>query len=53
MVVYQQYVNDIIDNVKKALTAVDPTPYFVKYGNNSWAAVKTYQDARSPTPPRR
>ena len=26
--------------------AVDPTPFFTKYGNNSWAAVKTYQDAQ-------
>jgi glyoxylase-like metal-dependent hydrolase (beta-lactamase superfamily II) len=46
MVVYQQYVNDIVDNVKKALTAVDPTPYFAKYGDNSWAAVKEYQAAQ-------
>ena len=46
MVVYQQYVADLIDGVKKALTAVDPTPFFAKYGNNSWAAVKTYQDAQ-------
>src|SRR5438270_1819815 len=46
MVVYQQYVADVIDGVKKALVAVDPTPFFVKYGNNSWAAVKTYQDAQ-------
>ena len=46
MVVYQEYVNDIIDGVKKALVAVDPTPFFTKYGNNSWAAVKTYQDAQ-------
>jgi hypothetical protein len=46
MVVYQQYVDDLIDNIKKALTAVDPTPYFVKYGNNSWAAVKHYQAAQ-------
>ena len=46
MAVYQQYVDDIIDGVKKALVAVDPTPFFVKYGNNSWAAVKTYQDAQ-------
>lgn len=46
MVVHQQYVNDIIDNVKKALTAVDPTPYFAKYGDNSWAAVKEYQAAQ-------
>jgi hypothetical protein len=46
MVVYQQYVNDLIDNIKKALGAVDPTPFFAKYGNNSWAAVKAYQDAQ-------
>ena len=36
--VYQQYVDDIVDDVKKALAAVDPTPYFAKYGNNAWAA---------------
>ena len=46
MVVYQQYVSDLIDNIKKALVAVDPTPFFVRYGNNSWAAVKAYQDAQ-------
>lgn len=46
MVVYQQYVDDIIDNVQKALAAVDPTPYFTKYGNNVWAAVKEYQAAQ-------
>jgi glyoxylase-like metal-dependent hydrolase (beta-lactamase superfamily II) len=46
MVVYQHYVADLIDGVKKALVAVDPTPFFTKYGNNSWAAVKTYQDAQ-------
>jgi glyoxylase-like metal-dependent hydrolase (beta-lactamase superfamily II) len=46
MVVYQRYVNDLIAGVKKALVAVDPTPFFTKYGNNTWAAVKTYQDAQ-------
>jgi hypothetical protein len=46
VVVYQQYVTDIVDNIKKALAAVDPTPYFAKYGNNSWAAVKEYQAAQ-------
>ena len=44
--VYQQYVTDLIDNIKIALGAVDPTPFFTRYGNNSWAAVKTYQDAQ-------
>lgn len=47
MVTYQEYVDDIIAGVTKALTAIDPTPYFAKYGNNSWAAVKTYQDAQA------
>ena len=46
MVVYQQYVEDLIENIKKALVTVDPTPFFVKYGNNSWAAVKAYQAAQ-------
>jgi glyoxylase-like metal-dependent hydrolase (beta-lactamase superfamily II) len=46
MVVYQQYVSDLIDGVKKALVAIDPTPFFTKYGNNAWAAVKTYQAAQ-------
>jgi glyoxylase-like metal-dependent hydrolase (beta-lactamase superfamily II) len=47
MVVYQQYVTDLIDGVKQALVNVDPTPFFTKYGNNTWAAVKTYQDAQA------
>ena len=43
---YQQYVSDLIEGLKKAVVAVDPTPFFAKYGSNSWAAVKTYQDAQ-------
>ena len=46
MVVYQRYVNDLIANIKKALAAVDPTPFFTRYGNNSWAAVQAYQAAQ-------
>ena len=46
MVVYRQYLADLVDGVKKALAAVDPTPFFAKYGNNTWAAVKTYQAAQ-------
>jgi glyoxylase-like metal-dependent hydrolase (beta-lactamase superfamily II) len=45
--VHQQYITDIADNVRTALSTVDPTPFFAKYGNNSWAAVKTYLDAVS------
>jgi glyoxylase-like metal-dependent hydrolase (beta-lactamase superfamily II) len=46
MVLYQQYMTDIIANVKKALANVDPTPFFAKYGDNEWAAVKEYQAAQ-------
>jgi glyoxylase-like metal-dependent hydrolase (beta-lactamase superfamily II) len=46
MVLYQQYVTDIIANVEKALANVDPTPFFAKYGDNEWAAVKEYQAAQ-------
>ena len=42
---HQQYIADIADNVRTALATVDPTPYFTRYGNNTWAAVKTYFDA--------
>ncbi|HEX5302807.1 MAG TPA: hypothetical protein VFW50_38005, partial [Streptosporangiaceae bacterium] len=31
---------------EKALVAVDPTPFFAKYGDNSWAAVQQYQKAQ-------
>jgi hypothetical protein len=44
--VYRQYVDDIIAGVKKALVAVDPTPFFAKYGDNAWAAVQQYQKAQ-------
>jgi glyoxylase-like metal-dependent hydrolase (beta-lactamase superfamily II) len=46
MVLYQQYVTDLIAGVEKALANVDPTPYFAKYGDNEWAAVKEYQAAQ-------
>jgi glyoxylase-like metal-dependent hydrolase (beta-lactamase superfamily II) len=45
VVLHQQYVADIAANARTALATIDPTPYFVKYGPNSWAAVKTYLDA--------
>jgi glyoxylase-like metal-dependent hydrolase (beta-lactamase superfamily II) len=46
MAVYEQYVNDLIAGAKASLTAIDPTPYFAKYGDNEWAAVKEYQNAQ-------
>jgi len=41
---HQQYMADIVDNVKIAMGKVDPTPYFQKYGDNAWAGVKGYLD---------
>jgi glyoxylase-like metal-dependent hydrolase (beta-lactamase superfamily II) len=41
---HQQYVADIVENAQAALGAVDPTPYFVRYGANVWAAVHGYLD---------
>ena len=42
--VHQAYMNDISENSRKALGMVDPMPYFMKYGGNTWAAVKGYLD---------
>ncbi len=41
---HQQYMADIADNSRKAIDTVDPTRYFQKYGENTWAAVKGYLD---------
>jgi glyoxylase-like metal-dependent hydrolase (beta-lactamase superfamily II) len=45
VVVHQQYFADMAESVRTALATVDPTPFFVRYGENTWAAVKTYLDA--------
>jgi glyoxylase-like metal-dependent hydrolase (beta-lactamase superfamily II) len=42
---HQQYMADIAASVRTSLPTVDPTPYFQKYGANTWAAVKGYLDA--------
>ena len=47
--VHQQYMADIAASVRQAIDTVDPTPYFVKYGENTWAAVKGYLDAVTDT----
>ena len=36
---HRQYMADIADSSRKALDTVDPTPYFVKHGENTWAAM--------------
>jgi glyoxylase-like metal-dependent hydrolase (beta-lactamase superfamily II) len=41
---HQRYMADISDSSRQAIASVDPTPYFVKYGENAWAAVKGYLD---------
>jgi glyoxylase-like metal-dependent hydrolase (beta-lactamase superfamily II) len=43
--VHQQYFADMTGSVRDALATVDPTPFFVRYGTNSWGGVKTYLDA--------
>jgi glyoxylase-like metal-dependent hydrolase (beta-lactamase superfamily II) len=43
--VHQAYIADIEAGAREALGTVDPTPYFVKYGENAWAGVKGYLDA--------
>ena len=42
---HQRYMADITESSRKALDTVDPTPYFVKYGENVWAGVRGYLDA--------
>ena len=43
--VHEQYMADIAASSRTALDTVDPTPFFVKYGENTWAAVRGYLDA--------
>ena len=47
--VHQQYMADIAEHSRKALDTVDPVPFFVKYGENTWAAVRGYLDAVAAT----
>ncbi len=41
---HQAYIADIVKSAQGALSTVDPTPYWAKYGQNVWAAVKGYLD---------
>jgi glyoxylase-like metal-dependent hydrolase (beta-lactamase superfamily II) len=47
--VQRSYVGDLQDSARQALTTLDPTPFFEKYGatGNGWAIFKTYLDAAS------
>jgi glyoxylase-like metal-dependent hydrolase (beta-lactamase superfamily II) len=41
---HRQYMTDIVDSSRKALDTVDPAPYSVKDGANTWSAVRGYLD---------
>jgi len=41
---HQQYMADLSVSITEAIDTLDPTPYFAKYRENSWAAVKGYLD---------
>jgi glyoxylase-like metal-dependent hydrolase (beta-lactamase superfamily II) len=42
---HQRYMADIEAASRHALDTVDPAPYFVRYGENVWAALRGYLDA--------
>jgi glyoxylase-like metal-dependent hydrolase (beta-lactamase superfamily II) len=42
---HMRYMADIAASVRKAIDTLDPTPYYVKYGENVWAAVRAQLDA--------
>jgi hypothetical protein len=42
---HQQYMADISASVRTAIDTLDPTAYYQKYGENTWAAVKAHLDA--------
>jgi glyoxylase-like metal-dependent hydrolase (beta-lactamase superfamily II) len=41
---HRQYMTDIAESSRNALDTVDPSRYFAKYGENTWAAVKGWLD---------
>ena len=49
LALHQQYMADIAESSRNAIDTVDPTPYFVKYGENFWAALKGYLDETAAT----
>jgi glyoxylase-like metal-dependent hydrolase (beta-lactamase superfamily II) len=44
LTLHQQYMADLAESSRNAIDTVDPTPYFEKYGENTWAALKGYLD---------
>jgi glyoxylase-like metal-dependent hydrolase (beta-lactamase superfamily II) len=41
---HQQFVGDIVDNLREVFTTFDPTEYYQKYWPNMWAAVSEHLD---------
>jgi glyoxylase-like metal-dependent hydrolase (beta-lactamase superfamily II) len=41
---HQQYIADIEASAREALTTVNPFPFYIHYGENSWAGVKAHLD---------
>jgi glyoxylase-like metal-dependent hydrolase (beta-lactamase superfamily II) len=41
---HQQYMADLAESARAAILSVDPTPYFERYGDNVWAALKGILD---------
>jgi len=39
------YVADLLAGARATIASLDPTPFFARYGNNSWAIFKAYLDA--------
>jgi hypothetical protein len=42
---HQQYMADLDASIRHAIDTLDPTAFYVKYGENTWAAVKAHLDA--------
>ena len=41
------YVDDLVTSAKAVMARLDPTPFFQRYGDNSWAIFRAYLNAAS------
>jgi hypothetical protein len=41
---HQQFVGEIVDNLREVFTTFDPTVYYQSYGTNMWASVSGHLD---------
>ena len=49
VVLHQQYMADLVESSRKAITSVDATRYYAKYGENAWAGLKGILDEMART----